>query len=82
MKLLNIEGIKVISHRQHKGFGILLQVERIGKESKVHVVKKKVIDYIKIIDTYPKIYLGEKTSYFEKSTDDNWVFWVGGDKKD
>jgi len=45
-------------------------------------VEKKVIDYIKIIDTYPKIYLGEKTSYFEKSTDDNWVFWVGGDKKD
>ena len=32
-KLLNIEGIKVISHRQHEGFGIILQVEGIGKES-------------------------------------------------
>jgi len=32
-KLLNIEGIKVISHRQHEGIGINLQVERIGKES-------------------------------------------------
>lgn len=32
-KLLNIEGIKVISHRQHEGIGIILQVERIGKES-------------------------------------------------
>jgi transposase len=32
-KLLNIEGIKVISHRQHEGVGIILQVERIGKES-------------------------------------------------
>jgi len=30
---LNIEGIKVISHRQHEGIGIILQVERIGKES-------------------------------------------------
>ena len=32
-KLLNIEGIKVISHRQHEGIGIILQVEGIGKES-------------------------------------------------
>ena len=32
-ELLNIEGIKVISHRQHEGIGILLQVEGIGKES-------------------------------------------------
>jgi transposase len=30
---LNIEGIKVISHRQHEGIGIILQVEGIGKES-------------------------------------------------
>src|SRR6476620_2064119 len=32
-KLLNIEGIKVISHRQHEGIGIILQREQIGKES-------------------------------------------------
>jgi transposase len=32
-ELLNIEGIKVISHRQHEGIGIILQVEGIGKES-------------------------------------------------
>ena len=32
-KLLNIEGIKVISHCQHEGIGIILQVERIEKES-------------------------------------------------
>jgi transposase len=32
-KLLNIEGLKVISHRQHEGIGIILQVEGIGKES-------------------------------------------------
>ena len=30
---MNIEGIKVISHRQHEGIGIILQVEGIGKES-------------------------------------------------
>ena len=32
-KLLNIEGIKVISQRQHEGIGIILQLEQIGKES-------------------------------------------------
>src|SRR4028118_870765 len=32
-KLLNIEGLKVISHRQQEGIGIILQVEGIGKES-------------------------------------------------
>ena len=32
-KLLNIEGIKVISHRQHEGIGIILQLEQIRKES-------------------------------------------------
>ena len=32
-ELLNIEGIKVVSHRQHEGIGIILQVEGIGKES-------------------------------------------------
>ncbi|MEG4043478.1 transposase family protein [Microcoleus sp. Pol17_C1] len=31
-KLLNIEEIKVISHRQHEGIGIILQGEGIGKE--------------------------------------------------
>nr|WP_081594698.1 transposase [Allocoleopsis franciscana] len=32
-ELLNIKGIKVISHRQHEGIGIIVQVELIGKES-------------------------------------------------
>ena len=50
-ELLNIEGIKVISHRQHEGIGIILQVELIGKESNCPRCGKKVIDYIKIIDT-------------------------------
>jgi hypothetical protein len=50
-KLLNIEGIKVISHRQHEGIGIILQVERIGKESSCPRVEQEATDYIKIIDT-------------------------------
>jgi transposase len=32
-ELLNLEGIKVISQRQHEGIGIILQLEPIGKES-------------------------------------------------
>jgi len=32
-ELLNIEGIKVISQRQHEGIGIILQIEPIRKES-------------------------------------------------
>ena len=32
-EILNIEGIKVISQRQHEGIGIILQIEAIGKES-------------------------------------------------
>ncbi len=32
-KLLNIEGVKVISQRQHEGVGIILQLEPIEKES-------------------------------------------------
>jgi len=32
-ELLNLEGIKVNSHRQHEGIGIILQVEPINKES-------------------------------------------------
>jgi transposase len=32
-ELLNLEGIKVISHRQHEGIGIILQLEPIRKES-------------------------------------------------
>jgi transposase len=32
-EILNIEGIKVISQRQHEGIGIILQIEPIGKES-------------------------------------------------
>ncbi len=34
-EILNIEGIKVISQRQHEGIGIILQIEPIGKESMV-----------------------------------------------
>jgi hypothetical protein len=37
-KLLNIEGIKVISHRQHEGSGIMLQLEQIGKKVAVPAV--------------------------------------------
>jgi hypothetical protein len=50
-KLLNIEGIKVISHRQHEGIGIILQVNELGRKVAVHVVGQKATDYIKIIDT-------------------------------
>lgn len=32
-ELLNIEGIKVISQRQHEGIGIIFQIEPIGQES-------------------------------------------------
>ena len=32
-EILNIEGIKVISQRQHEGIGIILKIESIGKES-------------------------------------------------
>lgn len=32
-ELLNLEGVKVISHRQHQGIGIILQIESTNKES-------------------------------------------------
>jgi transposase len=32
-ELLNLSGVKVISHRQHQGIGIILQIESINKES-------------------------------------------------
>jgi transposase len=32
-ELLNLEGVKVISHRQHQGIGIILQIESTDKES-------------------------------------------------
>jgi transposase len=32
-ELLNLEGVKVISHQQHQGIGILLIVESKEKES-------------------------------------------------
>lgn len=32
-ELLNLEGVKVSSHRQYEGIGIILQLEPIGKES-------------------------------------------------
>jgi hypothetical protein len=48
-ELLNIEDIKVVSHCQHEGIGITLQVEPTKKES-VCPVERKVRDYIKIID--------------------------------
>jgi transposase len=35
-EILNIEGIKVISHSQQSGIGIMLQVDSISKESYCH----------------------------------------------
>ena len=32
-ELLNLEGVKVSSHRQHEGIGIILQIEAIARES-------------------------------------------------
>jgi len=32
-ELLNLSGVKVVSHRQHQGIGIILQIESIDKES-------------------------------------------------
>lgn len=32
-QLLNIDGVKVISHRQYKGVGVILQIESIKMES-------------------------------------------------
>jgi transposase len=32
-ELLNLSGVKVISHRQHQGIGIILQIESIDRES-------------------------------------------------
>ena len=32
-ELLNLEGIKVYSHRQYEGIGIILHIEQIKKES-------------------------------------------------
>lgn len=32
-EILNLEGIKVISQRQHEGIGIILQIESMGQES-------------------------------------------------
>lgn len=32
-ELINIEGIKVFSHRQYKGIGIILQIESTSSES-------------------------------------------------
>jgi transposase len=32
-ELLNLEGVKVISHRQYQGIGIILQIESTDKES-------------------------------------------------
>jgi transposase len=32
-ELLNLEGVKVSSHRQYEGIGIILQIEAIDKES-------------------------------------------------
>jgi transposase len=35
-ELLNLEGVKVVSHRQHQGIGIILQIESTDKESICH----------------------------------------------
>jgi transposase len=40
-EILNIEGIKVISHSQQSGIGIMLQVDSISKESPCHRCGKK-----------------------------------------
>ena len=32
-ELLNLEGMKVSSHRQYEGIGIILQIEAIDRES-------------------------------------------------
>jgi transposase len=40
-ELLNLSGVKVISHRQHQGIGIILQIESIDKESICHRCGKK-----------------------------------------
>lgn len=32
-EILNLEGIKVTSHRQHEGIGIILQLESLNKQS-------------------------------------------------
>jgi transposase len=32
-ELLDLEGVKVVSHRQHKGIGIILQIELINSKS-------------------------------------------------
>ena len=47
-ELLNIKDIKVISHRQHEGIGIILQVEPNKKKVYVLAVEQKVTDYIRI----------------------------------
>ena len=58
-ELLNLEGVKVSSHRQYEGIGIILQIEAIDKESvcdsealpwQVAAVQT-VINYIKIVGT-------------------------------
>ncbi|MBV6621997.1 MAG: transposase [Rivularia sp. (in: Bacteria)] len=32
-ELLNLEGMKVVSHRQYKGLGVILQIESVSNES-------------------------------------------------
>ena len=48
-QLLDLPEIKVVSHHQYKGVGIILQIESIKNES-ISVVGKKVITYIKTIN--------------------------------
>ncbi len=46
-ELLELSGVKVVSRHQHKGIGILLQIEPITQESMCHRCGKKAINYIK-----------------------------------
>lgn len=48
-QLLDLSEIRVISHHQYKGVGIILQIESIKNES-ISVVGKRVVTYIKIIN--------------------------------
>jgi transposase len=47
-ELLNLEGVKVSSHRQYEGIGIILQLESIAKESAIAAVQT-AINYIRIV---------------------------------
>jgi transposase len=63
-ELLNLEGIKVISHRQHEGIGIILQLEPIRKESVCPRCRTKSHRVHQNHRYIVKDLLGEKRQYF------------------